>query len=372
METAPHDELDLWEYLPISMEQTARDIARPTRTVKVATASTYTSVPLGIWYSPITQKYAMDVPDDATAGDIQLVKQAVELAGELADELPSYEDGYIKVAQSPQITPVAPTSPGLRQVGEYLQYLPQRYSNDVIPGYGPVNGMLAGGLVGAGLGYGAGWLGEKILPEKWERGRLRKTLGVLGGLAGATPGAIFAGANMMGGKAPWDSGMFDDSTKLYNNDGTKISEDQFSGNFKMACELGPRLLWEARQEAFESAFDMEGVKLAEEKIAGLAINVDELGRTLWETGADPQTAATTMSTLHAAQYMPGGENQAGFVTPLQMAQLGAQMGAGYVSGALVGSALGILTGMPEGPKQRLKQTGMYLGVVRSVVPKLFG
>ena len=80
----------------------------------------------------------------------------------------------------------------------------------------------------------------------------------------------------------------------------------------------------------------------------------------------------TMGAVHAAQQMPGGRDESGWVTPMQMAGLAAHMGVGYVSGALVGSALGMLTGMPAGPQQILKDTGMYLGIVKSVVPKLFG
>jgi hypothetical protein len=97
-----------------------------------------------------------------------------------------------------------------------------------------------------------------------------------------------------------------------------------------------------------------------------------MGNVLWDLGAKPGTAAMTMGALHAAQQMPGGHDQPGWVTPKQMAGLAVNMGAGYLSGALVGSALGLLTGMPSTTQQTLKNTGMYLGIVNSVVPKLFG
>lgn len=380
------DELDIWQNLPYSITETARDIALPTRKIKTASASMYTSVPIGLWYSPIDKAYALEVPESASPQDIQFAKAAIDSVGNLADLEPDYEDGYIKVASTPYVpglpasragindnpyvpeaqagVPVTPTSEPVRRLSEYLQFTPKKYSGDVIPGYGPVNGMLAGGLVGAGLGYGAGWLGEKLLPEKWKKNRLRKTLGLLGGAVGATPGALFAAVNMSRGRSPWDNAMFSD--QVMNKQG------KLSSRYKEAGEAGSLLVWESRREAFESAFDMEGVKMASTGTDNFDINVDEMGRTLWEVGSDPQTAATTMGAVYAAQQMPTRNSRPGFVTPTQMANLGVHMGVGSVSGGLVGAALGALTGADAGTKNRLKQTGMYLGIVRAVVPKLFG
>jgi hypothetical protein len=100
--------------------------------------------------------------------------------------------------------------------------------------------------------------------------------------------------------------------------------------------------------------------------------VDSLGNVLWEVGAKPGTSAMTMGAIHAAKQMPGGRGDPGWVTPGQMAGLATNMGAGYLSGALVGSALGMLTGLPQSTQDTLKNTGMYLGIVKSVVPRLFG
>ena len=385
------DELYLWENLPYAITETARDIALPTRRIKMAAAGMYTSVPVGLWYSPIDKAYALEARGAETPQDIQLAKAAIDAAGDFADLEPSYEEGYIKVAATPYVPnlptsqsglndnpyvpddlqhgqTVEPTSMPLRKFTEYLQFNPKRYSHDIIPGYGPVHGMLAGGLVGGGLGYGAGWLAEKFLPDKWKKKRLRRTLGMLGGVMGAAPGAIFSAVNVAQGKAPWDNSNWSD--KAIMNKQSELSED-----YKIAGQTGASLLWEARRQAFESAFDMEGVKMAQldTHVGDFSINVDEMGRTLWEVGSDPQTAATTMGSLYAAQQMPtGARPKPGFVTPGQMASLGAHMGVGYVSGGLVGAALGALTGADAGTKDRLKQTGMYLGIVRAVIPKLFG
>jgi hypothetical protein len=54
-------------------------------------------------------------------------------------------------------------------------------------------GVAGQGLIGAGLGYGAGWLGSRLMPKSWNNDGFPKTLAILGGLAGASPGAsVFA------------------------------------------------------------------------------------------------------------------------------------------------------------------------------------
>jgi hypothetical protein len=55
-----------------------------------------------------------------------------------------------------------------------------------------------------------------------------------------------------------------------------------------------------------------------------------------------------------------------------MGELAVRMGAGYVSGRLVGAALGLLTGMPAETQETLARTGMYTGLVKAVLPHLFG
>jgi hypothetical protein len=107
------------------------------------------------------------------------------------------------------------------------------------------------------------------------------------------------------------------------------------------------------------------------------VNINKMGHTLWEVGASPQTAATTMGALYAAQQMPDPRSRPGYVTPHQTGLLGTMMGAagggaqGYATGWMVGKALNALTGAPAGLQNTLKQTGAAIGVLRSVVPRLF-
>jgi hypothetical protein len=72
-----------------------------------------------------------------------------------------------------------------------------------------------------------------------------------------------------------------------------------------------------------------------------------------------------------AANLPGKRNN-GFVTPVDVGRMAAGMGSGYLSGMLVGKALGILTGMPQSMQDVLKQTGMYAGIIKNIVPIAFG
>jgi hypothetical protein len=57
---------------------------------------------------------------------------------------------------------------------------------------------------------------------------------------------------------------------------------------------------------------------------------------------------------------------------MDMGRMAAGMGSGYLSGALVGKGLGLLFGMPESTQERLKETGMFAGVISNLVPVAFG
>jgi hypothetical protein len=224
-----------------------------------------------------------------------------------------------------------------RVPGQLAMAFPNPITRNIPAGGSPLVSMLAGGLVGAGLGYGAGTLGEKLLPERWERGRLRKTLAVLGAAGLAAPGALGTAIHLQQGKSV----------------------------------LAP------------SPWFVEPVKVAAEKIAILPgtgaepppLSVQEFLSTIW---TDPRVAGplTTAQQTAAAGLVTGAAYDDGrrtaFVTPGDIARMAAGMGSGYLSGMLVGKALGALVGMPDDTQDKLKRTGMYAGVVANLLPIAFG
>lgn len=377
--------------------------AAPAWDVRQKVAGLITSVPVGVHFNPFDEHYGLHAVNP-TSQDIALMKAACSRVGsvrhDMLDDVAASNGEWIKVAYSKPV----------RWLGEALNFFPGNPYAGAPNFPSPLAATLTSGLVGAGLGYGGGALIERFLPDKWKKNRLRNTLAALGGMAGAAPGLAWMYTNVARG-VPWND------NSLLNHPPTTGHADYGTPD-QLSGELNKKFLVPARQEpepvqfdsrfsnpsealptdlgnkymtavdhyvdtiaddrdrllkeAFDSDTGAAGGAFQSRQATPLDTNVDLMGRVLWDTGASPQLAAQTMGALYAAQQMPSPRSRPGWVTPGQMASLAANMGAGYISGALVGSALGLLTGMPEETQDKLKQTGMYLGVVQSVVPHLFG
>jgi hypothetical protein len=343
----------------------------------------FTVAPCFYLYHPDTQQFAVSKTAEASDQDFALCRLAAMEAGDCQwdpiNDSHALKEGWVKVAYSPTV----------RRVGEFLNFFP---SSSSIPNWpGPVQSMLTSGLVGAGLGYGAGWLGEKLFPGKWREGRLRRLLAAMGGAAGVVPGAVWGLTNMGIGKRFTDPSLLNyqpgqtvgstrpplDKRQPGKPGWAEFDISRFTDEGKELSAADKRKSQAIDRVAKKVQEDIEG-QIKEAFGMGSFnphvspdINTQTLGQVLWDVGAKPETTAMTMGAVHAAGQMPGGKKP-GFVTPGQMARLGVHMGAGYLSGALVGSTLGILTGMPQGAQDALKSTGAYMGIVRAVVPRLFG
>ena len=75
--------------------------------------------------------------------------------------------------------------------------------------------------------------------------------------------------------------------------------------------------------------------------------------------------------------MPDPNARPGIVTPNQTGLFGMAMGAagggvkGYATGWAVGKGLGILSGLPAGTQKTFSRTGAAIGVMNTLVPRLF-
>jgi len=379
------EQMTAWYRVGRDAIATAEKLAAEADGIRGAISGVYTSMPIGIYLHPDTHKVAFYVPDESPARDVALLKSAMADVADVPDEgfvwsptmksgLVLEDEGWVKIAYSP----------ALRTAGEWAGFFPH-FDADKMQFTGmnpsPVRAMLTSGLVGAGLGYGAGSLIESRLPDSWRRGRLKNTLAAVGGLAGAVPGGAWMAANHAAGKP------LNDNSLLYAPPGGppdinwKAASDidllPEPGQWhKQAVAAYLQATWPTQhiKEAFDT-LTMPWEAATRPGPTPMDVNINSLGQTLWDIGASPQLAGATMGALMAARQMPGcrsGEEGSSWVTPVQMANLAAHMGAGYVSGALVGNTLGLLTGMPESAQDVLKQTGVYLGIVKAVLPRLFG
>ena len=257
-------------------------------------------------------------------------------------------------------------SPVLSELAKLWQIKPGKMFG-AIPNYpGPLSSMLVGGMAGAGLGYGAGYLGEKLLPERWERGKLRRTLAMLGGGLGAAPGAAYMGLNAMSGHPLNHAGI---------GAGYKPPPRPDIWQPPEIPDMGPDApFWGGRagkqvQASVKEAFNTGAAYIP-------AIDVNEMNQVVWgdprvARRLDPPMQAAATGLVTGAAHLPG-RHQTKFVTPMDIGRMAAGMGSGYVSGLLVGKALGTMMGMPKDTQDTLKQTGMWAGVLANIVPKAFG
>lgn len=340
---------------PAAIELLVEKAAAAVSPARLAMSNLYTRSDLSVYWHPVREKVALFVRPQLDLEEYgwgiwalgeKFGAENVQAAPLQASDL---TDWWVKLAYSPT----------LRRIGELLQFFP---SKD-IPGFGgrPIAAAIASGLLGTGLGYGAGYVGEKLLPQwaQGEPGVLRRRLAAIGGLGGAAAGSV-------PGLVNWHQGRkFNDPT-LWQG----FPEDGFESSF-----IGKRY------KAAAAAFARKTASLGTFGVASTQqlplINTDELGRVLWTSGASPQMAAMTMGAVYGANQMPDPQSRPGVVTPHQMGLFGTALGAagggvqGYITGRAIGMGLGLLTGMPESTQQALGRAGAVAGILNTMMPKLF-
>lgn len=382
-----------WYDIPSVVDLWVEKAAAPGFDVRQAAANVITASHVGYYFDPITDRVGIFAPM-ASKPDAARVKAAAHRATGTEPLFLSYPElsdpssTWVKVAHSPT----------LRAAGEMLNFFPGQYPGGLPNHPSPVAAMLTSGLLGAGLGWGAGKLVGKILPPGYGD-KLSRTGLFLGGALGAAPGLAWGGANKLDGRD------FNDPTVLGghpgeepNNypgaaDGTNApvypsaSQEPNAAQemlektrhtlheaplhkLKFGEDLGVELgaMWKA---ASEKAGETFGVTEPNYGRLPTDVNIDRLGRTLWDTGASPDLAATTMAGMYAAQQLPDRNSRPGWVTGHQLGSLAANAAGDYAKGYLAGAAINTVIGTPF----RASSFGTgnaVLGVLGAVVPKLFG
>lgn len=345
------------------MDELVEKSAQAAVTLRSSVSNVYTNSDIGVYWHPEEKKAGVHVR--VGNGIVSDVKQAAQEAEWCLDaisekvgeahvvrdilEEEQLRDPWVKVAYSPTI----------RKTLNTLNFLPSS-PNDKLGGR-PLASTLTTGLLGAGLGYGSGWLYDKMVPDKYrEKGRASRMGAIIGGLGGAGIGAI-------PGLVNWHQyRSFNDPT-LWQG---QPSDGWLDGQEKPASdeEIAIDHLLEKRAYSTMGGPSFDQMPL---------INTDRLGRVIYESGVGPQTAAQTMGAVYGASRMPDPNARPGVVTPNQTGLFGMAMGAagggvkGYATGWAVGKGLGLLTGLPAGTQQTFSRTGAAIGVMNTLVPRLF-
>jgi hypothetical protein len=387
------DALDDW---PVQAIAPALDLRK-------RAADVYVHGRVGYYLHPETGEVAVH-GDPATPAELARCKRAAHLAvgsDQVRNEPLTTEESqtWIKVAYAP----------ALRTVGEALNFFPGHYPGGLPNNASPLAAMLTSGLVGAGLGWGAGRLLGAALPGG-VGGNLGRTGAVVGGLLGAAPAVAWGVANVANKRSLTDAWPHNQGNEVLSPEalnGTnampveaasehgalrayleKLQAPADVSRALLAAPLAPR--FKRAMAHFKCAFEGGGTFGFDAEPAGsspLDVNIDAMGRTLWNLAAPPPMTATAMGALYAAQNLPDPRSRPGWATGHQLGQLAAGMGGEYERGTLGGLALnaatdyfnglvgGALLNSTVGTPVAAKVYGLgnaALGVLGAVLPSLLG
>lgn len=352
-----------WAEIPEAVVAWSQALAPLAGRIKRAAAAIPTVGDVGYYVHPGTLQVGLVSHRDDLA-DLAACKAAVDAADPAVGIVPlflSHQGGTTSPLDDPAAAWVKVAhSPALRRLGALLNFFPGQYPGGLPNHPGPTAAVLTSGLLGAGLGYGAGRLASRLLPRGYGD-HLGPAGAVLGGLVGATPGAAWGYANHASGHGLDDPWPLDQTaplppTPVPPQDPVKAAQDALA-----AVPVPARV----RRFLGKQASTLAGGGGA------LEVNIDALGRTLWQSGASPQLAGATMGAMFAAQQLPDPRSRPGVVTGNQLGQLAMGAAGDYTKGLLVGHALNAVIGTPFRPGA----VGLgvaALGVIGSVVPRLFG
>ena len=237
-------------------------------------------------------------------------------------------------------------------------------ANALLGGRTPLSNGIVSGLMLGGLGYGAGTLAENLFPERYmQRGKLRRSLGMLGAAGGLGIGLNNAYAtSQRTGRGFLQSLITPNTTKvpIQTPDGVK-----FGG-----------YVHDYGQQQIQSDSGYTGIPNA--GLFAPTISVPQFNNAAWNdvqrglyTGGTQFTppvyaAAATglMSGISAAQRSP-------IIRPVDVIRGIASAGVGLATANVAGRALSALAGLtPEG-QNKLQDMGLWGGMMHAIVPAIF-
>lgn len=283
---------------------------------------------------------------------------------------------------------------------------PYQAAGKLTGGPSPLSNTIVNMLVGGGLGYGAGAIAEDLFPERYvERGKLRKTLGLLGAGAGAVPGLIQTMSNAgLSNRANKPLGA-----KALITPDSQVPMHPDELNWAKSLDDGTTLqkasaeLTRGKSPA-DSAFlraTLKLVKAAQEYTSGLdgtggvalqPIAVDAFNQAVWNDVYKGVRSSHNNPLAGWSQYgpirhtePPIGAAVVGLVSGLQQSQgapdimtpkhfMNGLLAAGtdLAAARVAGGILGTLGGLTPDAQQKLQDMGVWGGMMRGVVQSVFG
>lgn len=297
---------------------------------------------------------------------------------------------------------------------------PFDWAGKLTGGASPLSSALAGAMLTGGLGYGTGWLLEHLFPERFvERGRLRKTLGVLGAAGGAAipawqwrqnaltareagqPLGIMGSLTTPTNDLPVNQAGLDrmtDQAYVMGPHGATydVNQARYVGSEKLQAMRGwLGALPDAPERFARAAAGLLKVAQGMSAGAGLrAVPMDAFNRAIWNdvrmgmTAArnpygtkspwgdntqrmhtPPQLGAVTAGLAAGVQQMYGNQS---VLSPRHFIRGLATAGIDLATAKIVGGVLGTLGGLTPAAQQKLQDVGIWGGLIRGTVGSMLG
>lgn len=316
-------------------------------------------------------------PVDDWRKQLEPLVSRVDIADEAGPGAPDDGGDWVKVAQK---TP----SKALEWFGQ-----PHRMAQTAMGGPNPLSSMIVSGLLGGGLGYGTGWLLERLFPERYvRRGRTPKTLAALGALGAAALPAWRASAAV---RNEGPSGLIrrDAPIELPGLPWSKSSADfsRFDAEAEELYELIGPLDEKFATSAIKWAQDVHGGRAGSFLVE--SVPVDAFNNTVWNDtrptaasrnpygtknpfgtneqpllpGPTPTEAALVTGAVEGARAQTGKS----LLSPLDIAKGVAGAGIGLASAKAVGGLAGAFFGVQPKARKRLEDIGALGGLLTPIL-----
>lgn len=293
---------------------------------------------------------------------------------------------------------------------------PYAWAGQLTGGPSPFSNGLVSGLLGVGLGYGAGTLFESVVPEEYvERGKLRSNLAMLGGLGGAglhVPQAV-ANASInhkATGQSNWGRSIFmgDKHQQMSPNEfdwlnhfrgGQKqkrasvVSDNMFES--LQSLPLPNKLFLAATIGLVKEAMAYDSGIYGSNGVPLRPVPVDAFNNAIWNDvhngmnssqgniygtrspysdnsdtfHTPPVNAAAVTGLVSGIQQMYGNPS---LLSPRHFISGLANAGVDLATAHVAGGVLGALGGLTPSAQKQLQRMGLWSGMIRGVTGSVLG
>jgi hypothetical protein len=218
-------------------------------------------------------------------------------------------------------------------------------AQNALGGPTPLTNAIVTGLAAGGLGYGAGTLIENLFPERYlERGKLRNTLALIGGLGGVGLGANNAAANARAKNTSFLRGW-------------TIKNSQFG---VYAPELNPAIPGDSG-------------------IMAPSVNIQQFNNAVWNdarkgfyNGFENHTPPAYAAAASGMMTGLGTGLRSPIIRPADVINGIASAGVGLATATMAGKALSAMAGLTPLAQEKLQDMGLWGGMMHAIVPSMLG